>query len=88
MKLWKQSMINGLNYSPLGADRISLIVFSFLTCLLQPWSVCMEVVDPNAGGRHSLRHLILRRAIAKTSISCKSLPNIFAATVVKMQFNM
>lgn len=33
-------------------------VFGFLTCLLQPWSVCVEVVDPNAGGRYSLGHLI------------------------------
>lgn len=39
-------------------DKVSCNVFSFLTCLLQPWSVCVEVVDPNAGGRYSLRHLI------------------------------
>lgn len=28
-----------------------------LTCLLQPWSVGVQVLDPNAGGRSSLAHL-------------------------------
>lgn len=28
-----------------------------LTCLLQPWSVCVEVVDPNTDSRDSLGHL-------------------------------
>lgn len=39
-------------------DTASFVVFSLLTCLLQPWSVCVEVVDPNAGGRHSPGHLV------------------------------
>lgn len=63
-KLWTHNTINDLAQSPLGTDPyyrgqgLYHIVFDFLTCLLQPWSVCVEVVDPNAGGRHSLGHLI------------------------------
>ena len=59
-------MINDLHKSPLsaadprcGGQSFYRVVSDFLTCLLQPWSVCVEVVDPNAGGRYSSGHLIL-----------------------------
>lgn len=41
----------------MGEHKVAHIVCSLLTCLLQPWSVCVEVVDPDAGGRHSLGDL-------------------------------
>lgn len=76
--------------------EIELVSLFCHTCLLQPWSVCVEVVDPNTGSRYSLGHLnpminsfikIVRvtkrtRHLTWTAVKCASRPSTLASGCV------